>query len=538
MEQYLGSSRDGGIIEDDGISVQPNLPQFEVRHNMCGIFISNEPQVTQEHSKIIEDCLRFRGPDCSSGLVEHSGWKAYHSRLSIIELGSGSNQPVIDGKGGMLVFNGEILNYKELGFKYFEREYTSDTTLLSDLIVSGKLLENELDGFFAFVYVNPEGTLQHACRDKFGVKPLFYFESDDGISFSSEPNVLKELFDLPVNPQVIEEYHAARAPIFSGSYFDGVSVVEPGSCFVNGCYFESLDYFQKYTEVSQDELERHVKDGINSRLVADAKVGLLMSRGIDSNLIHQLSDIEKLYTIGFKGDEDITFLKSQNIPNLTIYECDPAEYKQCFDELIALRGEPMSVPNEVLLYRISKVAASDGVKVLLSGEGADEFFGGYDRVFNWAATCDSFDLDTFLNFYCYKVPDKGTKTYKHFSMLFDELEHLSPFEKVRYFFIKYHMPVLFRRLDFALMAAGVEGRDPIANHHVFEAAIKFSASQLMNGSLGKLPLRGLIAPLKGDEFAYEKKVGFPVDLTKVFDNPRSLSSYELWFEENLKVLLK
>lgn len=522
----------------DDILVQSKLPQFEVRQSMCGIFISNDPRVIQEHSKIIEECLRFRGPDCSSGLVEHGGWKAYHSRLSIIELGSGSNQPVIDARGGILVFNGEILNYKELGQKYFEKEYTSDTTLLSDLIISGHLIENELDGFFAFVYVSADGKLQHACRDKFGVKPLFYHQSPHGISFSSEPNVLKALFDLPVNPLAIEEYHAARAPIFSGSYFKEVSTVEPGSCFVNGCYFESLNFFQQYEGVSQEQLEKAVRDGINSRLVSDAKVGLLMSRGIDSNLIHQLTDIEKLYTIGFKGDDDITFLQEQNIPNLTVHECGANEYKRCFDELIALRGEPMSVPNEVLLYRISQIAAQDGVKVLLSGEGADEFFGGYDRIFNWAAECESFSLDTFLEFYCYKVPRQDTTTYREFSELFARLEHLTPFEKVRYFFIKYHMPVLFRRLDFALMAAGIEGRDPIANYHVFEAAIKFSAGRLMNGSLGKLPLRELIAPLKGKSFAYERKVGFPVDLTKVFDNPNLLSSYELWFEENLKVLMK
>jgi len=504
---------------------------------MCGFFISNNPNVQQRHGDLIEKCLRFRGPDCSSGLIENNGWKAYHSRLSIIDLNAGSNQPFIDNTGGTLVFNGEILNYKQLGQKYFQKNYTSDTHLLSDLIVSQQIDLNELDGFFAFVYVDATGELKFVSRDKFGVKPLFYHQDEHGISFSSEPNVLKELFNLEVNPIAIEEYHSARAPIFSGSYFSDVQSIEPGMCLINGKYFDCLNSFNHYEDQTLAELENSIRTGIETRLVSDAKVGLLLSRGIDSNLIHQMAEFDSLYTIGFEGDEDIDYLKSQSIENLHIYECHADEYKSSFDHLLKLRGEPMSVPNEVLLYKIASIAAKDGVKVLLSGEGADEFFGGYDRVFNWAASCDDdFDLDTFLDYYCYSVPAKDTETYNNFSKLFDEIEGLSAFEKVRYFFIKHHMPVLFRRLDFALMAAGVEGRDPIANHHVFQSAIKYTHQKLMAGNLGKLPLRDLITPYKGRGFAFEKKVGFPVDLTKVFENPKSLTSYELWFEENLKVL--
>ncbi len=503
---------------------------------MCGIFVSNDFRINQRHSRTIENGLQFRGPDNSSGLIEHNGWKAYHSRLSIIEFSSDSNQPIINKIGGMLIFNGEILNFKELGKKYFNIDYTSDTKLLSDLIASDHLTINELDGFFAFVYINSSGFLEYACRDKFGVKPLFYYKYKDCISFSSEPIVLKNLFSLSVNPNAIEEYYSTRAPIFSGSYFQGVASIEPGTCLKHGKYFDCLDYFQKYEDVSTVELEFSIRKGIESRLVADAKIGLLLSRGIDSHLIYNFADFERLYTIGFKDDEDITYLNSQNIPNLTIHECNVNEYRNCFERLLTLRGEPMSVPNEVLLYCIANVAAKDGVKVLLSGEGADEFFGGYDRIFNWAASMQNLNLDTFLSIYCYTVPHKDSATYSRFVKLFNKLDFLKPFEKVRYFFIKYHLPILFRRLDFSLMAAGVEGREPIANHHVFEKAIKYSFDKLMTGTLGKIPLRELTIPFKGLDFSYEKKVGFPVDLTKVFSNSKSLSSYELWFEQNLKIL--
>lgn len=115
---------------------------------MCGFFISNNSKISSSDEDLIDQCLRFRGPDGSSGLIEFNGWKAYHSRLSIIDLSSGVNQPMKDETGGMLVFNGEILNFKELGYRYFQKEFFSDTKLLSDLLSNKKLVISELDGFF------------------------------------------------------------------------------------------------------------------------------------------------------------------------------------------------------------------------------------------------------------------------------------------------------------------------------------------------------------------------------------------------------
>ncbi|EGT3628872.1 asparagine synthetase B [Morganella morganii] len=504
---------------------------------MCGFFISNSSLIKDEHESLIEKYLRFRGPDCSSGLISYNGWKAYHSRLSIIDLTVSTNQPMIDEFGGMLVFNGEILNYKELGHKYFGIEFNSDTKLLSGLLSHEKLFLEELDGFFAFVYIKNNGELLHAARDSFGVKPLFFHEDEHGISFCSEPNVLKLIFDCGTNLDAVEEYYATRAPIFSGSFFKQISSVEPGTCYIKGCYFDCLAYLTgNYKDSSTESVIHALNTGLSTRLVADAPIGLLLSKGIDSNLLRNMGDFKSFYTIGFEGDADIEYLKNQNIKGLTSLVCSPEEYRNAFNYLIELRGEPMSVPNEVLLYLISEKAAADGVKVLLSGEGADEFFGGYDRIFKWAQTVDEFDLDEFLNRYCYISPSKESKLYKKFEELFATNAFVNVFECVRWFFIRYHMPVLFRRLDFALMAAGVEGREPIANMHTFLEAVKFSPGELMGEKLGKTPLREIISTYMGDGFAYENKVGFPVDLTQVFKNDDNLSSYELWFKENLKVL--
>ncbi|WP_368894042.1 asparagine synthetase B [Kluyvera ascorbata] len=505
---------------------------------MCGFFITNNPKINSSHLDIVESLLRFRGPDYSSGFICKNGWTAYHARLSIIDLTEVANQPVIDDNGGMLVFNGEILNYKELGIKYLNKEYKSDTLLLSALLQHNLVELEEFDGFFSFVYVNKHGVIEYAVRDKFGVKPLFYHKDKDGyLSFCSEPNVLRSLFDCTINDNAIEEYYSTRYPIFSGSYFNGIYSVLPGSCYINGIYFDITDYFtNSYNNVCLDSVLAGIKKGVETRKISDAPVGLLLSRGVDSNLINSLSNFDAKYSIGFKGDEDIEYLSLRDIDNLKIIECDAKKYKDAFEYLLNLRGEPMSVPNEVLLYLVAKEAANDGIKVLLSGEGADEFFGGYDRIFTWALMTPEFILEEFLTLYCYKPPKKNSNLIDRFNNIFEEVSHLAPFEKVRWFFIKYHMPILFRRLDFSLMAAGVEGREPLANMHVFMQAIKIAPSQLMESGLGKVPLRNIISDFLGKEFAFEKKVGFPVDLRKIFNYQGGMDSYDIWFTENLKGL--
>ena len=504
---------------------------------MCGFFISNHPKVNSSHLPIVEKTLRFRGPDYTSGWIENKGWKAYHSRLAIIDLDATMNQPVIDHKGGMLVFNGEILNFKKLGFRYFNRKYTSDTILLSDLILHGKLNLFELDGFFAFVYIDADGKLKKAARDKFGVKPMHYHKENGFYSFSSEPVTLKKIFYLGTNESSIEEYRVTRAPIFSGSYFEKIKIVEPGHCLIGGCYFDCAEYLVgEYSNPSDVIVEEVLSHAILTRQVSDVPVGLLLSKGIDSNLLKELSNVNQYYSIGFKGDADIEYLEAKHINHLKIVKCSEQEYLDDFYYLLNLRGEPMSVPNEVLLYIVARKAAIDGIKVLLSGEGADEFFGGYDRIYKWAANEKTFSLDDFLKLYCYTEPQKGSNLYEQFDSLFSSKDRMSPFEKVRWFFIRYHMPVLFRRLDFSLMAAGVEGREPIANWHVFKVASKLSPQHLIGDNLGKIPLRNIMSRYRGKSFSYEKKVGFPVNLTRVFKNNENASSYDIWFKENIKVL--
>jgi asparagine synthase (glutamine-hydrolysing) len=212
------------------------------------------------------------------------------------------------------------------------------------------------------------------------------------------------------------------------------------------------------------------------------------------------------------------------------------EFKQAFSYLLHLKQEPLSVPNEVLLYLIGVKARKDGVKVLLSGEGADEFFAGYDRIFSWAKMQKNLLIEEFAQLYCYGR-EAPTNTIKQaLSEAFESCFLSSVFEKVRWFFIKFHLPVLLRRLDFSLMAAGVEGREPIANQHMFDLCKGLSSDVLIHKQLGKNPLRKLASRYFGDEFGYAQKIGFPVDMRQVYQELNSFTSYEIWFNKNIEVL--
>lgn len=510
---------------------------------MCGLFATNDLSLKDRLADTLKTRLAFRGPDWQSEIVEHNGWLLYHSRLSIIAPTAEFAQPYVTETGGILVYNGEILNFRLLAQRYNLRDTGSDTDVLAHLLDRPGFDLNELEGFFAFVHVNASGRMTHCARDRFGVKPLTYYQHGSLIAVCSEASALSDLFDLPYSARALAEYRAFRAPIFAGSYFDGVRDVMPGTCLVNGKYFDTLDHVAgRYVPLIDLEhmLNRTLKSSIQSRLIADVPVGLLLSGGIDSNLIRAYADRSfQCFTGGAAGDADVDFARSLG-GETTIVHVSNESFRERLVEMVRVRKEPLSVPNEVTLSFLAEAWQRRGGKVLLSGEAADEFFGGYDRIYHWAAHADRFSLDQFLELYCYSdVTEIEASIRIDFETFFVRLGNLSPFETVRQFFLKKHLPVLFRRLDFSLMYAGVEGREPFASYAMFKLAMQIEPKDLFFGNLGKAPLRKLAAYKFGERFAYAPKVGFPVDLGLIFRGSKShdrYSNYELWHQENTRLI--
>lgn len=515
---------------------------------MCGFFASNDPSITKDSEDIINSRLAFRGPDGQSGMVFHKDWKLYHSRLSIIAPVEKFSQPFFSKTGNVLVFNGEILNFRELSIKYNIDQTDSDTEALNELLSIDGFDINELEGFFAFARFNRQGDITHCARDRFGVKPLYFHKRGDYISISSEASALSDLFKLDYEESALEEYKVFRAPVFSGSYFKDIQTVEPGTCLISGTFFDCKSYFtNNYINESEvsNKIHNTILDSLKSRLISDVPVGLLYSGGIDSNLLNEVCE-EKLqkFTGGFSGDYDLELARNNNNSNhdnTILVEVSREKFKKRFFEMTKLRKEPLSVPNEVILSFLAEKWANMGGKVLISGEAADEFFGGYDRIYGWALRAENFEIDKFLEFYCYvpidKIPDRIVKEVNDF---FEPLQSMSPFEMVRYFFVKKHLPILFRRLDFSLMFSGIEGREPLASLNMFLLALKCNPNDLFEGALGKLPLRNLAKELISEEFAFSTKVGFPVDLGLIFREVPSKDKYEnyqVWYDENIGAII-
>lgn len=510
---------------------------------MCGFFATNDNSLALS-KKTLDETIGFRGPDYRSDVVSYKGWRVYHARLSIISIDETANQPIIDDHG-LVLFNGEIFNYKALAEKYDISANYSDTLVLSELLSIPGFSVHELDGFFSIVRIDEQGALTHCVRDKFGVKPLFYHETQSSLSIASEPNILVELYNLEVNQNAIIDYKIFRAPVVEASYYTGLSLVAPGTCKISGAYFNLLDLFLDAKDIEapeKNELMKTLQVAVRSRQISDVSFSVLFSGGIDSNLIRLcLSERPDFLFCGSMQEQNYDSLAvkeledSRAIENLKLVTLNNNEYLEYLKKMVMLRKEPLSVPNEIILYKIGLVAKSLGQKVLLSGEAADEFFAGYDRIFRFFNE-NEFCVEKFLQMYCYnsKLIDRRVEDY--FENYFDALDGLTAFEKVRYFFIEKHLPILFRRLDFALMAAGIEGREPLATIAVLQKALCFSGRDLVNNQIGKLPLRSIVADFMGDDFAYRSKVGFPVDLKHVTDYRLSGDNYEVWTQLNLEVL--
>ena len=366
---------------------------------------------------------------------------------------------------------------------------------------------------------------------------MYYYTNLEGnLSFSSEASLLAELYSKNLSQEKINRYKSFRACFSSETLFSDIKSVKPGSCMVTGKYFDPISIIDECSELNCEPdielLEEIVAASVDSRLVSDVSVGLLYSGGIDSNLIHTYAPKLNKFTSGHSGDYDVEAAEDLTEVNIEIIES--SKYLNLAKDMIATKGEPLGVPNEVALASLAKNWSSQGGKVMLSGEAADEFFGGYDQIYKWALKTDSFDIAEVFNRYAY---GNSKRSFEYFQSLFDGTEHLSPFNRLRAFFIKYHLPVLFRRLDFSLMFAGVEGREPLASEALFRYACSLNPDSLFLDNQGKMPLRLLLQKRSSAKLAFKPKVGFPIDVKKIITGKKALDRKEIynsWIKFNLE----
>lgn len=486
--------------------------------------------------------MKHRGPDAAGCVKEFDNTKLGHNRLTILDLDTRSNQPFrLAGNSKYIIFNGEIYNYRELAQKYnLVTQTTSDTEVLLALYDKlGPSMLHELNGMFAFVIYDTKTGDYFAARDRLGVKPLYMHKSLNGIIFSSEIKPILELTGIAeVDEFGLRQYKKLR------TFFNGRTLYKDVSMFPAGYYSEN-GMLTKYWELprgkqaapSDDELRSLLESAVTYRQIADVEVGSYLSGGVDSTIVAGLSKEPHTWTVGSKDNNEFEWAKiaadqfgSKHHEVLV----EDENFLEVAKYLIEQRGEPLSVPNEVLLYEMTREVKKLNT-VVLSGEGADELFFGYDRVFRWANEAKAFDLKEFDKLYSYGSHSDDEIIEDALAPFMDRGEAI---DIVAAFFQISHLHGLLRRVDNSTMMCSVEARVPFVDYRLVERMAGVPFEYRMQDGVVKAPLKRVFKDLLPQEISNRKKVGFPVDLQNILkgyggDNDTAMDK---WLKFNLEVL--
>ncbi len=367
---------------------------------MCGFIGFTNPE--SDADSVLGEMLnkiKHRGPDAEGRYIDDDVALG-HRRLSIIDVSDAGNQPLYSEDGSLvLVFNGEIYNYKTIREELVKKGYHFKTQTDSEVLIYGykeygeKLLD-KLRGMFSFIIWDKKEKTLFGARDFFGIKPLYYAQMGKTFMFGSEiksflchPDFKKEL-----NTSALENYLSFQYSPCAETFFKGVYKLPPAHCFT---YHNGKMDIKRYWEVRFDadekpELDEWVSrisdtfhDSVKAHKIADVEVGSFLSSGVDSSYVAAIADVDKTFTVGFGSEERYNeiswakeFSEAINIKNYNKV-ITPEEYWAKLPLIQYHMDEPLADPSAVALYFVCNLA-SRSLKVALSGEGADEIFGGYN----------------------------------------------------------------------------------------------------------------------------------------------------------------
>lgn len=373
---------------------------------MCGIAASVDTRFPARARPWALPFLRHRGPD-GEGTCEFSGAALEHCRLAIIDPENHQADQPLGESGGRwtIVYNGELFNYKELRTELQAQGVRFRTDCDTEVVLAwfsrfGVASLNRLEGMFAFAVWDNDLRELFVVRDQIGVKPVYYYQAESLLLVASE---VQPLLKHPAVPSRLDSQSAVEFLAFGHSLGDttivaGVRKLEPGhflhfrnSQLTVGRYWDALPQIAKPTSVSEnaDCVASLVGSAVRAATTSDVPIGLMLSGGIDSTTIaaHVArasgTAVVRTYSVGFGRDDDETDVAARlayelGFSHRSVHLSD----RDFSDELgpwLESLDYPISNPTAIAVSAIARSAREDGIKVLLSGDGGDELFGGYTR---------------------------------------------------------------------------------------------------------------------------------------------------------------
>lgn len=445
---------------------------------MCGIAGFYSPKYNYNNLVFMTDLLLHRGPD-AGGYELQDDCGLGHRRLSIIDLSEAANQPMISHSGKhIMVYNGEIYNYKEIAIDLQKENPLihfnthSDTEVILEAFETwGPAFVERLNGMFVIAIYNIEDKKLHLFRDRMGIKPLFIYHQNNTLIFASELKsivaLVKKDQKLTINldaianflhlgyiPAPLTIYHEiAKFPKASSATFDGEKLS------VN-LWWDLNNKINKTSEESEQELKEKLKSllvsSVKYRLMSDVPFGTFLSGGIDSSIVTAIAQSvsEKpidTFSIGFEDGKHNEAPFAKNIANYlgTNHHEYTLQYRDALElipEMQSMYDEPYADSSAVPTYLVSKMARKE-VTMTLSGDGGDELFLGYGA-YTWANRLEKPYLSTSHNLAA-TLLKMGSNKYKRVSNLlqFDKKTFVPShiFSQEQYFFSRAELPSILKK---------------------------------------------------------------------------------------------
>lgn len=542
---------------------------------MCGI-CGFTGQVVDRDDVIrnMTEVITHRGPD-SDGFFTDDYISMGFRRLSIIDLDAG-HQPIYnEDKSLVLTFNGEIYNYKELRKVLIQKGHKFYTDTDSEVLIHGfeewqEDLLPKLRGMFGFAIYNTKDKSVFIARDFFGIKPMHYTQIGEDFVYGSE---IKSILEHPkfvkkFNTRALDTYLSFQYAVPPETFFEGVYCLMPGHYlwYRNGevettRYFEPR--FNPNEEMSEEqavnEIEKVFENSVNAHKIADVEVGCFLSSGVDSSYVSTYFADQKTFTVGFDFGEkynEISWAENLSKKIGVEHHTHLISSEEFWDAVPTVQyhmDQPLADPSCIALYFVSRLA-SQYVKVVLSGEGADELFGGYTcyndpRVFKIYQTIVPHCIRKAIRAVCRKLPDIKGRDYliracdpleeryignafmydykQKKDLLKDPSIATRPQDYTRKYYYrcrKYDDVTKMQYLDINMwmvgdillkadrmsMANSLELRVPFLDKEVFKVASSLPTRLRCNKSNTKYAMRKAAVRHMPEETAEKEKLGFPV----------------------------